>query len=220
MTERSFNLVVPLAHEATAMRTTDTAGVLTLDCRRAYIPARQQTTDDGLGGPVMECGESCMVLPCGYFFALVRPLNGRTGRGGRKACRLHSPVRQPRPVPPTPLGGEVCGSFKRTEECTMSNDTQGAPASSRTTARHPFFRANANGDLLFDVRAGIPLIDALEMASCYLVSARDLCAEAAERTTGENPDHAWGSYYLLELACAVLQGAISAVHADEKTRHE
>ena len=26
MTERSFNLVVPLAHEATAMRTTDTAG--------------------------------------------------------------------------------------------------------------------------------------------------------------------------------------------------
>lgn len=186
----------------------------------AYIPARQQTTDDGLGGPVIVAAKSRMVLPCGYFFASVRPFYGRAERGGRRACRLPQPVRQPRSVPPTPLGGEVRGSLIELWRSTMSNDTQGAPASSRTTARHPFFRANANGDLLFDVRAGIPLIDALEMASCYLVSARDLCAESAERTTGENPDHAWGSYYLLELACAVLQGAITAVHADEKTRHE
>ena len=160
-----------------------------------------------------------MVLPCGYFFALGAPLYGRTGRGGRKACRLRNPVRQPRPVPLTPLGGEVCGSFNEPELRTMSNDAQGATAPSRTTARHPFVRANANGDLLFEVRDGVPLIDALETASCYLASARDLCAVMAENSTGENPDHAWGSYHLLELAYAVLQGAIiAAVKQDD--RHE
>lgn len=196
-----------------------TAEALTPDFHQAYIPVRQQTTDDGLGGPIGSAAISRMVLPCGYFFALGAPFYGRTGRGGRKACRLLNPVRQPRPVPLTPLGGEVRGSFNEPEFSTMSNDTQGATAPSRTTARHPFVRANANGDLLFEVRDGVPLIDALETASCYLASARDLCAVMAENSTGENPDHAWGSYHLLELAYAVLQGAIiAAVKQDD--RHE
>ena len=89
-----------------------TAEALTPDFHQAYIPVCQQTTGDGLGGPVSYAAKSRMVLPCGYFFALGAPLYGRTGRGGRKACRLRNPVRQPRPVPLTPLGGEVCGSFK------------------------------------------------------------------------------------------------------------
>lgn len=88
---------------------------------RAHHPVCLPTTGDGLGGPVMDSGESRSVMPSGYFFAHGAPLNGRTGRGGRKACRLLSPVRQPRSVPLTLLGGLVCGSLIESEDSTMTH---------------------------------------------------------------------------------------------------
>lgn len=94
---------------------------LTAPRHRAQHPACLQTTGNGLGGPVLVSGESRSVMPSGYFFAHGAPLNGRAGRGGRKACRLLTPVRQPRSVPLTLLGGLVCGSLIESEVSTMSN---------------------------------------------------------------------------------------------------
>lgn len=114
MTERTFNF---------GNFSGLTVEMLTPHSKRAYIPARQQTTDGGLGGPVCKAARSRTVLPCGYFFALGAPLYGRTGRGGRKACRLLCPVRQPRSVPLTLLGGWVRGSFNEPEQSTMQATT-------------------------------------------------------------------------------------------------
>lgn len=101
----------------------------------------------------------------------------------------------------------------------MAHIIEGASAPTRTTAPHSFVRVNPNGDLLFEVRPGVSLIDALEMASCYLSTARDLCAEMGMHGAGETTCYAWGSHYLLELAHAVMQSAIKAA-SEEKRDHE
>lgn len=155
MTERTFNLVVPLAHEATDMRTTETscrtqersgavsplnsrqgdvesttdfcrfpastAEVLTPASVRAYIPARQQTTDGGFGDPECKAAKSRMVLPCGYFFARARPsMGGPGGEAARPAgcfARFANPARFRSPV-----WRRVRGSFNEPEQSTMANN--------------------------------------------------------------------------------------------------
>ena len=97
----------------------------------------------------------------------------------------------------------------------MCTQPPGAPAPS-VTAKFPFSRCNNAGDLLFEVRAGIPAIDALESASCFMASARDLAAECASNMTGDHPDHMWGAYYLIEMSKAALDSAISALSAEER----
>lgn len=102
--------------------------MLTPATHRTYIPARQQTTDDGFGDPVIVAAKSRTAFPCGHFFALGAPLYGRTGRGGRKACRLPQPVRQPRPVPLTQFGDLVRGSITELRRITMANLASGTHA--------------------------------------------------------------------------------------------
>ncbi len=218
------------------MRTTDTAGssrdrsgaVSQLNIRPGDVenltPARRSahhspvTEKDVTGiGVLLYAAMSRSVFRSAAFLRLVAPSMG--GPGGR-AARLAGayPVRQSRSVPPTPIGVVVRGSLNELEYASMSN-TQPTSASSRATARHPFVRANANGDLLFEVRAGVPAINALELASCYMASARDLAGDCASAAEGENPDHLWGAFYLIEMAKAVLDSAISALH-DEERSHE
>lgn len=99
----------------------------------------------------------------------------------------------------------------------MTTPTPGATAP-RVTARLPFARANAVGDFLFEVRPGVPAIDAMELASCYMASARDLAAACAAETEGDTPDHLWGAYYLIELAKAALDSSIATLSNEEFAR--
>ena len=85
----------------------------------------------------------------------------------------------------------------------MSTASSCAEAQQPVTSRTPFYRINAAGDLLFEVRSGIPVLDAMEMASCYMASARDVASMAME-----NPSGIAGAYYLIELAKATLDSVI------------
>ncbi len=58
---------------------------------QAYIPPRQQTTDDGFGSLECIAAKAATVLPCGYFFASVRPSMG--GLGGEAARPAGSDTR-------------------------------------------------------------------------------------------------------------------------------
>ncbi|HRQ66555.1 MAG TPA: DUF3077 domain-containing protein [Xanthomonadaceae bacterium] len=82
----------------------------------------------------------------------------------------------------------------------MAHTAQGAPAP-RTTTSLPFERINPAGEMLFAVRPGVQATDALEMASCYMASARD-CAEQLARELSEDGhnDRVWAAYYLINMA--------------------
>jgi len=233
MTERSFNLVVPLAHEATAMRTTETAGSapgwsgavprlnarpgdianLTSTSLRDYLPSVAETKATGIGVPriaAMSRNVSCSAafLPSG-----VAPY-GRAGRGSRKARRCD-------PGTPTPFGsahpiGVGC-AVRQTNwrSHTMSTQAQGASAPQLTTVRHAFERVSANGTLLFEVAPGVPLVDALEMAGAYMASAVRITQEIA---IAEDSDAIFGAHHLCQLAHAVLIAATSAAYADDRAR--
>ncbi len=100
----------------------------------------------------------------------------------------------------------------------MAETTQGASAPKLTTARHAFERANAAGALLFDVIPGVPLVDALEMAGSYLAAAVRITEQTAGNADdGAGSDSMYGAHYLCELAHAVLQSAIRAAYATERT---
>lgn len=140
--------------------------------------------------------------------------NGRAGREGRKALPVLRRFANP-PGSAHPFGDECADSLNESEHITMATRTQGASAQSYT-AKHPFNRCNHAGHLLFEVRAGVPAIDALETASCFMTSARDIAAEVAGNAEGENPNHYWGAFYLIEMAKAVLDSAISAMHEERR----
>jgi hypothetical protein len=70
-----------------------------------------------------------------------------------------------------------------------------------------FFSCNSNGDQLFSVNSTPPLIDALEMAHCFLVTAESNLRDTADRL---NDSTAWASVYMLEMACAIVAAAVSS----------
>lgn len=205
MTERTFNFGRFLG---------PTVASLTSRSKQRYIPARQQTTDGGLGGPIGSAAKSRMVLPCGYFFALGAPLYGRAGRGGRKACRMLNPVRQPRPVPLTPLGGWVRGSFNEPEFSTMSNHDNCAPA--RTTkAPLQFFSYDSSDKPLFSVNQDIPFEALLDHAQCFMLSVEECALNSANEV--DHPS-AWAAYYMAQMASGLIE-AMQCSLAKE-SRHE
>lgn len=95
----------------------------------------------------------------------------------------------------------------------MENTTQGTPAPKFTTARHAFERANASGDMLFEVRPGVSAIDAMHSASCYLSAARETVYQAAE---GSGNESIYSAVLLVNMAKAVVEAAITAVENEEK----
>jgi hypothetical protein len=92
-------------------------------------------------------------------------------------------------------------------------------AKTHITTSLSFYRANAAGDLLFQVRAGVPVINALEVASCYMAAAKDAAQYAAEAASGDAPDGAWAVFYLVELAHTVL-GSVTAAYGKELRSEE
>jgi len=89
----------------------------------------------------------------------------------------------------------------------------GAPAPKRTTAKHPFFPCNPCGDLLFSVRADVPVSDALEQASCFLAAAKTAVYEAAGDTQNEN---FFGAAYLVEMSKAIVDAAILSINKEKR----
>lgn len=178
-------------------------------------PCLGKKTGAGIG-VLMIAAKSRSVFRSAAFLRLVAPSMG--GPGGR-AARLAGaiPVRQSRSVPPTPIGVVVRGSSNELEIATMSA-SKGASAP-RVTKKLPFVRANSAGHMLFEVRAGVRSVDALEMASCYLAAARDSAAQMADDLSEHGlSDAVWQAYYLIEIAKAALDASIGIV-VDEERGH-
>lgn len=92
------------------------------------------------------------------------------------------------------------------------NQSTSAQAPTRVTAQHPFFSCNPAGDELFSVRPGMPVFDALEQASCFMAAARDATYQAADLVQSDSVS---GAAYLIEMAKAVLDSAISAINQEK-----
>ena len=93
------------------------------------------------------------------------------------------------------------------------SDSQSAPTPKRVTAQHPFFSCNSRGEQLFSVRENISATDALEQASCFMATAFDVTYQAADSTQSNAVS---GAAYLIEMAKAVLDAAISLAYREER----
>ncbi len=78
-----------------------------------------------------------------------------------------------------------------------------------TTTRIAFERANAGGEMLFEVRPGVPILDVLTSASCYLASAIETVYQSAEVNNGS--DSLYGAALLVRMSKAVVDAAIKAL---------
>lgn len=95
----------------------------------------------------------------------------------------------------------------------MTNTAQGASAPTIETNTHAFCSINPAGQMLFAVNDGVPLVEALEMAQCYLSAARAITAQTADSLdSGE----AFGAHYLVEMAAAVLDSAVSSAYKEAR----
>jgi hypothetical protein len=99
----------------------------------------------------------------------------------------------------------------------MSKTAQGAAAPVRKTQLYPFFSCNPARDALFAVREGVPALDALQQASCFLEAARDAAYSSA--SSDEPLNAMWATAYLVDVAKAVVDAAIDAMY-DEERGHE
>jgi hypothetical protein len=79
----------------------------------------------------------------------------------------------------------------------------------RTTSPFSFRPCDPEQTPLFSVRDGIPLDAALEMAGSILSSARD-AAETAGMAATADAASIWATFYLVDMALAVVNAAISA----------
>lgn len=87
------------------------------------------------------------------------------------------------------------------------------------TTEHTSFFTCASGRLLepiFSVREGIPIEDAMNLASCFLDVARDSAYESAD---GKSSHQAHSAAYLIEMAKGIIDSVNSAVMR-ERLRHE
>lgn len=78
----------------------------------------------------------------------------------------------------------------------------------KTTHAYPFFSCNPQGTALFSVRPGVSSIDALQLASCFLTSARDAAYGATEHTDSSD---VFAAAYLIDMAQAVVDAAIAGM---------
>lgn len=89
----------------------------------------------------------------------------------------------------------------------MCTHDAGADARARKTSPHHFLPCNHFQDMLFSVRAGVPIGHALEMASCFLAAAQDIAGDAAQAAEG---GRMWGAYYLIAMAKAAVDASVEA----------
>lgn len=82
----------------------------------------------------------------------------------------------------------------------------------KTTHAYPFFSCNPQGTALFSVRPGVSSIDALQIASCFLTSARDAAYSATAHTDSSD---VFATAYLVEMAKSVVDAAIAGMISEE-----
>lgn len=89
-----------------------------------------------------------------------------------------------------------------------------SPDAVRKTRLFEFFSTAGSGPLLA-VNAGVPLVDALEWARNFMVSARAIVHDAAME---KDSDEFWSAWYMTDLAEAILE----ALHqrAEDEEREE
>jgi hypothetical protein len=96
-------------------------------------------------------------------------------------------------------------------ESEMTNEQQ--------NTRRAFARANPEGQFLFSVNDGIPAIDALEMAGCYLASAGAIASNLVLTAEGGRAtDGLYGILSLIELGRAALDAGTSAMMEEAAAR--
>lgn len=94
----------------------------------------------------------------------------------------------------------------------MSAQSTSASPHARTTKTRPFHSLSPDVGYLFDVRQGVPLIDALEAASCFLAAARNAAYTFAESRGDED----YGVAYLIDMAKAAVDASVEAAFAEER----
>lgn len=91
-----------------------------------------------------------------------------------------------------------------------------AQAQDHTTAAYPFFQCNPTGKL-FTVCEGIPSLDALNQAMCFLLAAKDIAADTALKSH-ERDSGLWAAPYLIEMATGIIESVVSGMEfGQEKT---
>jgi DUF3077 family protein len=91
-----------------------------------------------------------------------------------------------------------------------ANGRAAAPATC-TTVSKTFFPCGSAGHPLFAVREGIPALDALEQVSTFLSAAKDAATFAAMEAEGDEGGVMWTCAYLIEVAKATLDAAVSSM---------
>jgi hypothetical protein len=82
-----------------------------------------------------------------------------------------------------------------------------------------FGPCNPEGQFLFTTNAGIPAVDALEMAGSYLASAGAIASTMVMHAEGAGTeDGLYGVLSLIELARAALDAGTSAVLSEARNR--
>lgn len=86
----------------------------------------------------------------------------------------------------------------------------------RVTRHIPFFPCNPAGAALFSVNPGIPAVNALEQAECFLDATVNALRElAVDRGFAKGNGGMWSALYLAELSHATVQAAREAIETGE-----
>ena len=92
----------------------------------------------------------------------------------------------------------------------MTHKTQSEPSALKTVGFTPFIYCS--NQALFHVSRGVPLGDALAMASDFLFLAKALTQDAAY---AKDTDHqAWAAHYLTAMSKAVVDDAVKVLTRD------
>ena len=80
------------------------------------------------------------------------------------------------------------------------------------TANHQFFPCTTDQKDLFSVNADIPVLDALELADCFITTAEELLGEDLVNTSGT------AAFHLIQFGRATLESVITALINEEAKR--
>ena len=101
----------------------------------------------------------------------------------------------------------------------MNQKTE-SQAAGAVTAQYDFCPATSEGEMLFSVRAGIPLSDAFnELSSLMSSSIASIEALAGEEDTDAIPGALWQSVHLMNFAYALVQSMHSGHNKARRDPH-
>ena len=105
-----------------------------------------------------------------------------------------------------------------------SNDTPKNNVSEITTpqARAIVNERDVSVDGRFAIRAGTPIGQALQLASCFLATAIPIASDAAEVASAvpNEGTESWAAVYLIEAAKTSIDSVLEAMHEQARKLHE